>query len=222
MATTTNFGWDTPDDTDLVKDGAAAIRTLGSNIDTSLVDLNGGTTGQYLQKASGTDLDFTWAGIDAGGMTSIATGTLSGTEVSITSIPSGYINLMLLISNPFVDVSSTLAFRLNSVTTSTYRVRLIRVTQASLQADGPTTYLDANGNTVGLPTSTSTISSFLDIRNYTSTQFKNIQLGYASSNESWSGAGFAPVSAAITSIQIRTQSGTANFSGGTYTLYGVK
>jgi hypothetical protein len=65
MATTTNFGWTTPDDTDLVKDGAAAIRTLGSSIDTSLVDLKGGTTGQILAKASGTDLDFNWVA-DAG------------------------------------------------------------------------------------------------------------------------------------------------------------
>jgi hypothetical protein len=31
MATTTNYSWTTPDDTDLVKDGAAAIRTLGSS-----------------------------------------------------------------------------------------------------------------------------------------------------------------------------------------------
>jgi hypothetical protein len=60
MATTTNFNWETPDDTDLVKDGAAAIRTLGSSIDTSFVDLKGGTTGQVLSKASNTDLDFTW------------------------------------------------------------------------------------------------------------------------------------------------------------------
>jgi hypothetical protein len=44
MATTTNFGWETPDDTDLVKDGAAAIRTLGQSIDTSMADLEGGTT----------------------------------------------------------------------------------------------------------------------------------------------------------------------------------
>ena len=35
MATTTNYSWATPEDTDLVKDGAAAIRTLGSAIDTS-------------------------------------------------------------------------------------------------------------------------------------------------------------------------------------------
>lgn len=64
MATTTNFGWETPDDTDLVKDGAAAIRTLGSAIDTSLVDLKGGTTGQVLAKASNTDMDFTWSSVD--------------------------------------------------------------------------------------------------------------------------------------------------------------
>jgi hypothetical protein len=60
MATTTNFGWETPDDTDLVKDGAAAIRTALGGVDTSFVDLKGGTTGQVLSKASGTDLDFTW------------------------------------------------------------------------------------------------------------------------------------------------------------------
>lgn len=64
MANTTNFGWETPDDTDLVKDGAAAIRTLGSAIDTSLVDLKGGTTGQVLSKATNTDMDFTWVAQD--------------------------------------------------------------------------------------------------------------------------------------------------------------
>jgi hypothetical protein len=65
MANTTNFNWETPDDTDLVKDGAAAIRTLGSAIDTSLVDLKGGTTGQILAKNSNTDMDFIWSA-DAG------------------------------------------------------------------------------------------------------------------------------------------------------------
>jgi hypothetical protein len=36
MATTTNNGWSTPDDTSLVKDGALSIRTLGNAIDTSV------------------------------------------------------------------------------------------------------------------------------------------------------------------------------------------
>ena len=44
MATTTNYGWDTPDDTDLVKDGASAIRTLGSSVDTTTKNLNPQTT----------------------------------------------------------------------------------------------------------------------------------------------------------------------------------
>lgn len=36
MPSTTNYGWSTPADSDLVKDGAAAIRTLGSSIDSTL------------------------------------------------------------------------------------------------------------------------------------------------------------------------------------------
>lgn len=62
--TTTNFGWTIPSDTDLVKDGAAAIRTALNGVDTSFVDLKGGTTGQILSKATGTDLDYTWVDND--------------------------------------------------------------------------------------------------------------------------------------------------------------
>jgi hypothetical protein len=54
MATTTNYGWDTPDDTDLVKDGAAAIRTLGSSIDTTTKNLNPQTTTGALAYRSAT------------------------------------------------------------------------------------------------------------------------------------------------------------------------
>jgi hypothetical protein len=71
MANTTNFNWETPDDTDLVKDGAAAIRTLAGAIDTSLVDLKGGTTGQILSKATNTDMDFTWVTNDVGDITAV-------------------------------------------------------------------------------------------------------------------------------------------------------
>jgi len=44
MATTTNYGWTTPDDTALVKDGASAIRSLGTSVDTTTKALNPGTT----------------------------------------------------------------------------------------------------------------------------------------------------------------------------------
>ena len=75
MATTTNFGWTTPNNTDLVKDGASAIRTLGNGVDTSFVYLKGGTTGQILSKTSGTDLAYTWINNDQGDITAVTAGT---------------------------------------------------------------------------------------------------------------------------------------------------
>jgi hypothetical protein len=71
MPNTTNFNWPTPADTDLVKDGAAAIRNFGNGVDTSLIDLKGGTTGQILSKASNTDLDYTWINNDQGDITEV-------------------------------------------------------------------------------------------------------------------------------------------------------
>lgn len=73
--TTTNFGWDIPQSTDLVKDGATAIAALGQDIDTAFVDLKGGTTGQVLAKASNTDLDYTWTTPEVGDITAVTAGT---------------------------------------------------------------------------------------------------------------------------------------------------
>jgi trimeric autotransporter adhesin len=83
--TTTNFGWDIPQSTDLVKDGATAIAALGQDIDTALVDLKGGTTGQVLAKATGTDLDYTWTTPQVGDITGVTAGTgISGGGTSGT------------------------------------------------------------------------------------------------------------------------------------------
>lgn len=81
MPNTTNFNWPTPADTDLVKDGAAAIRNLGNGIDTSLIDLKGGTTGQILSKASNADMDFTFITPNVGDITEVQ----AGTGISVTS-----------------------------------------------------------------------------------------------------------------------------------------
>ena len=75
MATSPLFGWEEPDDVDLVKDGAAAIRTLGNAIDTSMGDLLGGTTGQILSKNSNTNMDFTWVAPTTGDITGVTAGT---------------------------------------------------------------------------------------------------------------------------------------------------
>ena len=64
MATSPNYNWPEPDNTDLVKNGALAIRTAVNAIDSSLAELKGGTTGQVLSKTSNTDMDFTWVAQD--------------------------------------------------------------------------------------------------------------------------------------------------------------
>ena len=64
---TTNFGWVMPTSTDLVTDLPADFAVFGQGVDTTLMDLKGGTTGQVLTKASNTDMDFTWAA-DASGI----------------------------------------------------------------------------------------------------------------------------------------------------------
>jgi hypothetical protein len=140
MATTTNYSWVTPDDTSLVKDGAAAIRTLGSSIDTTTKALNPsttlgdveyrsatantntrlgiGTTGQVLSVVGGVPA---WATVSAGGMTLISTITASAaSSVSFTSIPGTYTNLLLTWEKVFSSVADTdyWGIRFNNDTTA--------------------------------------------------------------------------------------------------------
>jgi hypothetical protein len=149
MATTTNYGWTTPDDTALVKDGAAAIRTLGSSVDSTLktqidaqiaktiVDAKGdiiaataadtvsrlavGANDTVLTADSTTATGLKWGTVQAGGMTLISTTSLSGATVTLSSIPSTYKNLQLVIRNfkPASDGNS-LYLRLNGDTATRY------------------------------------------------------------------------------------------------------
>jgi hypothetical protein len=53
MATTPNYSFPTPDDTDLVKDGASAIRSLGTAIDTTVFTNAGAAIAKSLVDAKG-------------------------------------------------------------------------------------------------------------------------------------------------------------------------
>jgi hypothetical protein len=124
MPTTSNFGWTTPADTDLVKDGAAAIRTLGNGIDTSMAELKGGTTGQILSKTSNTDMDFTWVSPNPGDITEVTVsspitggGTSGSVNIAIqdgTTAQKGAVQL----TNSTSSTSTTTAATPNSVKTA--------------------------------------------------------------------------------------------------------
>ena len=89
MATTTNYSWETPDDTDLVKDGAAAIRTLGSSIDTTTKALNPSTTLGDIEYRSATANTNTRLGIGSTGQVlTVAGGVPSWATPATPSAPS--------------------------------------------------------------------------------------------------------------------------------------
>jgi hypothetical protein len=72
---TSNFGWQMPTPTDLVTDLPADFEVFGQAVDTSLADLQGGTTGQILAKATNADMDFAWITNDVGDITAVTAGT---------------------------------------------------------------------------------------------------------------------------------------------------
>ena len=64
-----------PTATDLVTDLPADFEVFGQAVDTTLVDLKGGTTGQILAKNTSTDMDFVWITNDVGDITAVTAGT---------------------------------------------------------------------------------------------------------------------------------------------------
>lgn len=275
MATTTNFGWTTPDDTALVKDGASAIRTLGSSIDTSMAGLKGGTTGQVLSKTSNTDMAFTWVAQDdsnaiqnalvdakgdlicatandtparlavgtngqylsansatstglewvtptSGGMTLISTTTLTGSSVTLSSIPDTYNELQLWVIN--FDPSAAARFRIapNGGTTATDNVVLEAAGGGSATTQAFQGYMRTY-NTFNATTATNTIIAVFPA--YTSTAGRKSAYMTAGFLDGGGGNRTEAIfnkleSGKITSLVLSPDTGT--FDGGTAFLYGVK
>ena len=72
-----------PTSTDLVTDLPADFEVFGQAVATSMADLLGGTTGQYLVKNSATDMDFIWT-TNSGDVS----GVTAGTGITVTD-PTG-------------------------------------------------------------------------------------------------------------------------------------
>jgi hypothetical protein len=120
MATTTNYGWTTPDDTALVKDGASAIRTLGSSVDTTTKNLNPETTLGDIAYRSSTANVKTRLGIgSAGQVLTVAAGVPSW------ATPSSSAGLTLITTQTFSAVASQ---SINNCFSATYRNYRIVIT----------------------------------------------------------------------------------------------
>jgi hypothetical protein len=243
MATTTNYSWTTPDDTALVKDGAAAIRTLGSSVDTTTKALNPsttlgdieyrsatantntrlalGTAGQILTVNSGANAP-EWQTSNAGGMTLISTTTLSGATTTLSSIPQTYNSLFLVIAGMTGNTGAA-RFRcgLNGSSTAQSYSFINLATAGNISggyiriSEENTTRTDANN------------AWTLQINNYSSTtgykpfNFFGRYLDSTAANRTILAGGAYIANTAVSSI-VFDYEGTNTFAGGTVLLYGVK
>ena len=250
MATTTNYSWTTPDDTDLVKDGASAIRTLGSSIDTTTKALNPsttlgdieyrsstantntrlgiGTTGQILAVSGGVPAWTTPAA--AGGMTLINTGgtALTGSSVSITSIPSTYTNLYVVIVDAVNSANNErLALRVNGDTGSNYfwqSTLTYKDTAVAAQREATSTFINLSYFGTGTDwfrkcNGTFTIPRYAVAESHTVDGNFRAVSDTATEQYMTKTMGLLNSTSAITNIQIITTAGT--FSAGTVYVYGV-
>jgi hypothetical protein len=243
MATTTNYGWTTPDNTALVKDGASAIRTLGSSVDTSLKSLSPGTTagdvdyytsstakarlgigttGQVLTVAGGVP---SWATPASGGMTLISTTTLTGASVVLSSIPQTYNQLYLIIKNfkPATD-NRNLNMRFNDDSTASRHGEITTYGNNTNQTFGATNVNLAlqNDDTVATGLVSVTIPDYTNTATWKMCSIFSIGVDPTTTTNYSVGVkiGVYNQTSAITSLGFITNSG--NFTSGTALLYGVK
>ena len=244
MATTTNYAWETPDDTDLVKDGAAAIRTLGSSIDTTTKALNPSTTLGDIEYRSSTANTNTRLGIgstgqvltvsggvpswstpaSSGGMTLLSTTSLTGTSVTISSISQDYKHLLVVIKDAYADGVDTPIIRYNGDSGTNYAERYIRNIGTTISA---TTGTASSWRMGVISTNTDWSNKFAGefwIWRYTDTssiQTTSNSAGYdGSAKAHYLAEPRYNASAAITSITVGLTG--QSFSAGTVYIYGVK
>jgi hypothetical protein len=246
MATTTNYGWTTPDDTALVKDGASAIRSLGTSVDTTTKNLNPsttlgdieyrsstantntrlgiGSTGNVLTVAGGVP---TWAApAGGGGYTSLASGTFStsATSLDLTSISASYQNLVFICRNLRQSTDNEITLRLNGSGVGYTFIQLDgdNTTFAGAASNAQSKFYGTYNN-MESATTMSLIMTVFDYANTSANKLVQIQSQFEKSNagtfESTFTTGSWRNTAAVNQITIFAP---GTFSAGTYELFGIK
>jgi hypothetical protein len=188
-----------------------------------------GTANQVLTVDSSTGTGLKWATPAAGGMTSIASGSLSGSTTTIDNISGSYNNLMLFVRDySSNDDTGDLTIRFNNDTTSNRHLLVYQQCEVGASyADGQsvgTSYFTCTGAAKAADNNNSLVLTVFDYA--TSGIRKNAEF----INSVVAGGGSAAYvfkaecgfqgDSAITRIDLLLDAGS--FDGGTYVLYGVK
>lgn len=229
---------------DVVEIYAWGVFNVSNTISNTLIDAKGdilagtgadsvgrlavGANNTVLTADSTTATGLRWGTVSAGGMTEIASGTLSGTSVSITSIPNTYKNLQLVVRNPYLNTGlGFLRLRVNNSSDTSYGRNFI-TTGGGTGGDGASITHWSLNDTVSPnleSSTTSYVSVIVDFYDYASTTSQKsmrfqVQDRAATFSSITGTGGFAGINTtAINSVQIITSANS--FAGGTYILYGV-
>jgi hypothetical protein len=218
----TGSAWANVDTTGMTNPMTTTGDTIYSSSGSTPARLGIGTTGQVLTVSAGVPA---WATPTSGSMTQLATGTLSGASVSITSISGAYQDLILVITKfrPAVD-GANLWLRMNNVTAANYASS----TSGAGGASGT-----AGANQVTLTNQQDDTANSYSLMVFRFPQYANaITWKYLVGESVTNNSGdpldinfsrpigiLSQTTAAITRIDLLSSSG--NLTSGTYTLYGV-
>jgi hypothetical protein len=243
MATTTNYGWTTPDDTALVKDGAAAIRTLGTSVDTTTKNLNPettlgdlayrsstanvktrlgiGTNGQLLTVAGGVP---TWATPAGGaGLVLVKTQTIGSAVSSVTvsdAFSTDYDTYKIVLSGGIASGNCEINMILGATTSGYNQTRYSTLNDSS----SPSLFqLDSGSNFPGVFNgSANSLTGFMDISCPFLSKYTSIHAVNQRTNDTrrtYMILGHLANTTSYTAFTI-TPTDSATFTGGTIKVYG--
>jgi hypothetical protein len=222
----TGSAWANLDTTGMTNPMTTTGDTIYSSSGSTPARLGIGTAGQVLQVNSGATAPEWATPAGGGGMTSLASGSLSGSSLDLQTISGSYEHLQLVLRNSRTANGTEIKFRFNNLSTSIYQY-FLSVNQngtAISSSNGSVSFgiavYNAQNPNAG---ANALILNVWDYANTSANKQFNSQYTYENNSsqvENTTSNGACRTTNAIDRIQVFPDSG--NWSAGTYELFGVK